>query len=155
MQMASTSSLTPIQQTVATNNAQAFSRMQDKILPETWELNRWMLASLVAVNSAACVAVYTAAGINSDTKISACWFFIYGALAALGSGFSLTFVLRKLDKVVTDAQFYWSAVSGGATRSNEKEDAFATGVKPNLFSFLPTLLLFASVGLFLLGIVKL
>jgi hypothetical protein len=148
--------MTPLQQAVARNNADAFARMQDKILPETWELNRWMLASLLAINSAAGAAVYAAASVPLPAKIVACWFFIAGAVTALVSGFSLTFVLRGMDAAVSNAQHYWAAVAGGGARSEEQEQSHQAAVlAANRLSAVPQLLLYASLVLFLVGITRL
>ena len=146
--------LTPLQHAVAQNSADMLARTQEKILPETWELNRWMLASLLAMNSAAAAAVYSTASVSADSKIMACWFFVGGALAALLSGFSLTFVLSRMDKPVTDAQGYWAAVAGGARRSEQVEEEHQRSIAA-ANSTLPQWCLYASVALFIIGVVML
>jgi hypothetical protein len=148
--------MTDLQQALAQNNAEAMARTQDKILPELWELNRWMLASLLAINSAAAAAVYAATGVDYQTKVSACWFFIYGVLAALGSGFSLTFALRILEQATSSAQIYWSAVAGGAARDDQQEQGHqSTALSGSRLSYLPQVFLVASVVFFLIGISRL
>jgi hypothetical protein len=115
-----------------------------------------MLASLLAINSAAAAAVYAAGGVAYPTKVTACWFFIYGVLAALGSGFSLTFALRILERATSEAQMYWSAVAGGAPRSAEEEEGHqSTARTGSRLSRLPQMFLVASVVFFLIGIAKL
>lgn len=150
--MATNREMTPLQEAVARNNAEAFARMEDKILPETWELNRWMLASLLAINSAAAAAVYSNLGIPLQARITVCWFFIFGALAALGSGFALSFVLRSLNTTVTNGQHYWAAVAGGAERSAQEESNHSDAAR-SAVSFIPQFMLYASAVLFFLGIV--
>lgn len=153
--MAPTSPMTPLQ-AVAHNNADSLARTQDLILSEVWEINRWMLASLLAINSAAAASVYAAASVAYQTKIAACWFFIYGALAALGSGFILTFVLRAMDRPVSQAQLYWATVSASGSQSADDQQKHESAIRSvHRWSSLPQCFLFASVALFLLGIGKL
>jgi len=145
---------TPLQIAVANNAAESFARLQDQILPETWELNRWLLASLLAVNSAGAATIYTANSVGGDAKLFACRAFIAGAIAALGSGFVQMMHLPKLSAVATDAQSYWAAVAGGAARSLEKEAQHEVGAKLR-FGWLPQALLMSSAALFCIGLLRL
>ena len=148
---ASPATLTPLQAAVARNNAEAFARMEDKILPEVWEIERWLLASLLALNSAAGATIYSSAAVPELAKYASCWFFIAGALCALASGFVQTFQLRRLGSAVTAWQHYWSAVAGGAPRTSEMEASNAAAARLRV-PWLPQVFLLLSVASFIFGI---
>lgn len=141
---------------MARADADALSKMEEAILPETWELNRWMLASLLALNSAAAAAVYSSQDASHDLKIFTCRLFVFGAISALASGLSLTVVLQRLASVTSRAQRYWTSVAIDGIRSPSDETTINdTAAKRTLASVLPQFFLFLSTGLFIGGIFSL
>lgn len=149
--MASDSTPTPVQQ-MARADADALLSMEEKILPEAWQLNRWMLAALLAVNSAGVATIFPT-NIAQDTKLAACRLFVLGGLAAIASGFALTIELSRLGSMTSRAARYWSSVAIDGIRSPTDETAIAKQARAkSLLSAMPQVLLLASTLLFVWGI---
>ncbi len=149
--MASDPTPTPVQQ-MARADADALLRMEEKIVPEAWQLNRWMLAALLAVNSAGVATIFPAS-IAQDTKLAACRLFVLGGLAAIASGFALTLELWRLGALTSRAARYWSSVAIDGIRSAADETKIAREARvKSLSSVMPQVLLLASTVLFVWGI---
>jgi hypothetical protein len=135
---------------MAKADADALSRVEEAILPETWELNRWMLATLVGLNGAGAAAVYSAATMDTSVKVWLYRWFGYGALAALASGLTLAIVLSLQSATTIRAQRYWRAVAHDGIRSPQSEAKLrASAKRSQQLASIPQLFLFASAGIFL------